>query len=69
MILLIFSIPGAKSVPRINQIAKNKGLETAEPKYALAWGGGDDKGQKVAGGKCSISGQVSLDATISATFR
>jgi len=39
-------------------------LETAEAKYDGVWGVGDDKDQKVDQRKCSISGQLSLDATI-----
>ena len=61
---MIFAIPSAKSVPGINQIVKKNSLETAEAKYDGVWGVGDDKDQKVDQRKCSISGQLSLDATI-----
>ena len=56
-------MPSAKWVLRINQIAKNR-LGTAEPRHDLTWGVGDDKDQKVDQRKCSISGQLTLDATI-----
>ena len=67
--LLVFAIPGAKSVPGIDQIAKENGFEAAELKYDVVWGVGHGKDEKVTAPKCSISGHLSLDATISAALR